>query len=353
MKALDSVAAWFDESPPLLRTPYRWLREQPAQRLVVAGALALFAVVFVATRDNPESIPHFTGGDAPAAGNRLRYAEGAAGFQAQEKAGGLLGDSSLALADERDGVTEPGSPAQAAPPAPGEQSPILAPGAGQSAGVNERKLIYIANLRVRTDDVEAAAKQSRALVRKYGGYVSAETLTRGVGSRTLDQTLRVPRKDFDQLMAELEGLGRRVTNKSLSAQDVTEEYVDVSARLQSKKAAEKQLLILMTRAANVRDLLAVQEQLRVVREEIESVEGRLRYLNNQIDYCTIQLSLYDWDWSAPDQPGFLADAGAALANGWYGLLAFLATLLGLWPLWLGGGAAYALWRWRSARRPAA
>lgn len=353
MKALESVAAWFEASPPLLRTPYRWLREQPAKRLVVAFALTLFAVLFVATRNDPDAVPPFAGGDAQSVGNLLRHTQGSAGYQAEEKAGGLLASSSMADGDEQDRVTGPMSPEQAAPPSPREQSPTQAPGSGQSAGVNERKLVYTAALRVRTDDVEAAAKQSRELTRKYGGYVSAESLSRGVGSRTLDQTLRVPQKDFDRLMAELEGLGGRVTDKNISAQDVTEEYVDVSARLQSKKAAEKQLLILLSRAANVRDLLAVQEQLRVVREEIESVEGRLRYLNNQVDYCTIQLSLYDWDWSAPDQPGFFADAGAALAGGWYGLLGFLATLLGLWPLWLAAGGAYAYFRWRNARRPAA
>jgi hypothetical protein len=352
MKALDSVAAWFEASPSFLRTPYRWLREQPAKRLVLPAAVVFFAIVFIATRNGSGERPQTFGGDAPVVDDMLLSAERTTGYQAEEKAGGLIASSSMARVNEQDGALAPESPQQVNPQAPREPSPTGAPGGTQSANSTERKLIYIASLRVHTDNVEAAAKQSRELTGKYGGYVSAETLSRGVGSRTLDQTLRVPRKDFDRLMAELEGLGSRVTNKSISAQDVTEEYVDVSARLQSKKAAEKQLLILLTRAGNVRDLLAVQEQLRVVREEIESVEGRLRYLNNQVDYCTIQLSLYDWDWSAPDQPGFLADASAALAGGWYGLLAFVATLLGLWPLWLLAGAAYAFWRWRADRQSA-
>ncbi len=353
MKAVESIAAWFEVSPPFLRTPYHWLRGLPAGKSALVAAAAFLTIVYVAVQNDPERQAHSPVGDAPVAGDLYQFAGRTAGMEAEEKINGIIAGASMEDADRLRDATAPELPQQATPPAPGRQSPTHTPGPGQTAGIIERKLIYTAQLRLRADDVEAAAKQSRELTQKFGGYVSAETLTRGAGSRSLDQTLRVPQKDFDRLMAELEGLGRRVANKNVSAQDVTEEYVDVSARLQSKKAAEKQLLILLARAGNVRDLLAVQEQLRVVREEIESVEGRLRYLNNQIDYCTINLSLYDWDWSAPDQPGFIAEAGAALVGGWYGLLAFLATLIGMWPLWLAGAAAYVAWRWRSARRPAA
>jgi hypothetical protein len=85
----------------------------------------------------------------------------------------------------------------------------------------------------------------------------------------------------------------------------------------------------------VTDILEVEEKLRVIREEIESKEGELKYLNDQVDYSTINLSFHqDFEYTPQDRPGFFGRMATAFGNGWSGFLSFLVGMMYAWPLWL-------------------
>jgi len=110
-----------------------------------------------------------------------------------------------------------------------------------------------------------------------------------VSSATL--VLRIPQEAFGQLLPKLKELGE-VAAESTNAEDVTDQYVDVSARLASAKTLEKRLLELAAdRASGVEALLAVERELARVRGEIESSEGRLRQWNDQIAMSTLTLTI--------------------------------------------------------------
>jgi uncharacterized membrane-anchored protein len=102
--------------------------------------------------------------------------------------------------------------------------------------------------------------------------------------------LRVPAPRFAEALAALEELGR-VRERRVSGQDVSEEFVDLQARVRNLERHEQQLLTFMDRATKVSDLLAIEQELARVRGEIEGLTGRLRVLGNQVELATIEVAL--------------------------------------------------------------
>jgi hypothetical protein len=119
-------------------------------------------------------------------------------------------------------------------------------------------------------------------------------------------------------------------------QDVTEEFIDVEARLKAKKDLEARYLELLKLAKRVEEMLSIESQLSNVRAEIESMQGRLNFLRNQVDYSTIKISYYEL--TGVDF-GFASKFVHSLRNGWDNLLSFLIAVVNVWPfvLLLAGG----------------
>src|SRR5919202_523761 len=102
---------------------------------------------------------------------------------------------------------------------------------------------------------------------------------------------RVPAAQFDAAMKEIRAVGSRVTAEKITGQDVTEEYIDLEARLRTQRALEAQLLDITKQARQVSDAITVERELTNVRTEIERVEGRRRFLENQSSLSTINVTL--------------------------------------------------------------
>lgn len=149
---------------------------------------------------------------------------------------------------------------------------------------------------------EARAKLDK-LLEGAGGYVDSTQIHHYQGSVSVATlVLRVPQDAFGKLVPALKQLGE-IQAESTNAEDVTDKFVDVSARLASAKLLEKRMLeIAADRTAGVEALLAVERELARVRGEIESYEGRLRQWNDQIAMSTLTLAITT---KAPE----LADAG--------------------------------------------
>ena len=126
--------------------------------------------------------------------------------------------------------------------------------------------------------------------------------------------MRVPAAQFDSALADIRAAGGSVTAQKITGKDVTEEYIDLEARLRTQRALEAQLLEIMKRADEVADAVSVQRELTNVRTEIERVEGRRRFLENQASLSTISVTLQ------PPAPligttGFFRGVGAAFGEG--------------------------------------
>lgn len=192
--------------------------------------------------------------------------------------------------------------------------------AQSNAAAATRKIIRNAELVVESEATDAAYKQIASLAESNGGFVvESEASQRGEstdpGKQIVSTTVRVPAAQFEATIESIRRLGSRVLQDRRTGQDVTEEYIDLEARVLTKKALEAQFLEIMKRAEKVSDALEVQRQLAEVRGEIERVEGRRRFLENQSALSTIKVTLRPPPSLVGGETGFFSGIREAIGDG--------------------------------------
>lgn len=224
-----------------------------------------------------------------------------------------------------------------------------------AAPASTRKIIYHADVRVKVADLIRANSRMDSLAKAYGAYISDASEEREEGKWEHQMKIRVAPGRFQSLLHSLNGLGA-LESKTLSTDDVTSVHADVSARLLTKRAVEQRYVALLTKAKKIEDILAIEEKIGEVREEIESTESRLKTLNDQVSYSTITLTYYQvLALNTPDAPilSFSSQFAQAFFNGWELLTGLVLALVTAWPLLVLGTAAVVLIRaWRHRRRAA-
>ena len=191
---------------------------------------------------------------------------------------------------------------------------------GPNAAPIERKIIRNATLTLEVEQPDKALQRIASIATSRDGYVvtsDSRKETVAQGERTYEVItveLRVPSAQFDATLADIRAAGGSVTAQKITGKDVTEEYIDLEARLRTQKALEAQLMEIMKRAQEVEDAISVQRELTNVRTEIERIEGRRRFLENQSSLSTISVTLQ------PPAPligttGFFRSVGAAFGEG--------------------------------------
>ncbi len=153
----------------------------------------------------------------------------------------------------------------------------------------ERKIISTASLSMEVKSVQAIFNEITGIVQASGGFISSSSTYDAAGRKSGDMTVRVPQKNFYSTIEQVEALGT-VKSKQISGQDVTEEFIDLSARLDNLKKQESRLQEILKTATTVKDVLEVEKELERVRGEIERLTGRLNYLNQSVEMSTITVS---------------------------------------------------------------
>lgn len=145
--------------------------------------------------------------------------------------------------------------------------------------------MVVEDVTVTMDQIAKLAEDSQGYVVSSNKYKNGERLVGTI-------TIRVPSGDFDNAMAALKALAEEVTYENTTTEDVTEEYVDLTAKLKNLEATEAQLLEIMKKAEEIEDILAVQNQLTITRDEIERTLGRMHYLEqtSATSLITVQLT---------------------------------------------------------------
>ena len=167
----------------------------------------------------------------------------------------------------------------------------LATMAALSAMQPDRHLIKNAILVVEVNDARVASDKLVAACQTLGGYVSAlNEQTNSLGRRSVEIQLRAPSTSFDQALLQFEAVGKSIT-RSVNTEDVTEQYVDTESKTRNLKKTEERLLDHLTRSGELEDVLRVESELNRVREQIESFEGRIRFLSDRISYSTFNVTL--------------------------------------------------------------
>lgn len=159
-------------------------------------------------------------------------------------------------------------------------------GGQNPAGQQERKLIKTGSISLEVEQLASAEEAVLEWCQSFGGYV-ASSFNHETNAAF---TVRIPAVHFDAAMAAAGNLGR-VRSRNVSTQDVSEQFYDLQTRLDTRKILRDRLQSYLAQAKNMEDLLHIERELNSTLTEIESMEGRMRRLSNQIDYSTITVDL--------------------------------------------------------------
>lgn len=186
----------------------------------------------------------------------------------------------------------------------------------------ERKIIRNAELVFEVSAPEELQRKISSIAETRGGYVVSSDSTQQGGTEStvpyklVKIVLRVPSAEYNATMNDIKasGVGTAKQEKE-TGRDVTEEFIDLEARLKALKATEVQMTEIMKRANSVNELLTVQQQLGQLRAQIESLEGKLRYLQNQTSFSTITVTLQQPGTYIVSPTGFFYRLKRSIANG--------------------------------------
>ncbi|NNM24065.1 MAG: DUF4349 domain-containing protein [Flavobacteriaceae bacterium] len=205
---------------------------------------------------------------------------------------------------------------------------------GAIVAQQEQKIIKNARLSFETKEPEATHLRIVELAKIHKGFIQNDNSGKSYNRLFRSMTVRVP---TDQFQAFIDGVSEGVAYfdlKDISRQDVTEEFVDLEARLKAKRELEKRYLELLSKAKNVKEMLEIERELSNIREEIEAKQGRLNYLESRVSLSTISIEFYKLTSETGVTVSYGQKMKNALKGGWDGVSVFFLGILYLWPLFL-------------------
>jgi hypothetical protein len=213
----------------------------------------------------------------------------------------------------------------------------------------DRLIVRTGQASIEVDSLDAAMGALRRVAQRAGGFVADASVQSGRNQlRQATLELKVPSARFDDLTEGLQGIGR-LEYVNVSADDVSEEYVDITARVANGRRLEERLIeLLRTRTGKLQDVLTVERELARVREEIERLEGRLRFLKTSAQLSTLSVSLHEPVPLVAHGPGPIPEAFRAAWRNFVGVLSTAIASLGyvVPVLAFGWGLVVAARRWK-------
>lgn len=254
------------------------------------------------------------------------------------------------------GAPAPGGVANAEPAMKGNDIPIA------QVFDPARSLILTATVAMRASDPWAISDRAQQIATALGGDVMGLNQSGTKDDRTANLVLRVPADRFNEALRQLRGLDAEVVSSGIDGKDVTDQFVDLKARLAAKQSEEQRYLALLTRADKVDDILKIDQALGAVRTQIEQLTGQINSIASRTKFSTISVSITPLVPIVPPDPRPAWDPGrtiaaalAALALIFRGVadLAIWLLVFGWIPLIVLGGIAIATRARRAATGPAA
>ncbi len=190
-----------------------------------------------------------------------------------------------------------------------------------------RKIIREGTVKFETGDAIGTNKFISGIAKELKGYISKDEIRDYKDRIEHSLVIRIPVEQFDVLLSKISNHAGKLESRDINSRDVTEEYIDVDARLNAKSALENRYKELLNQAKNVNEILSIEKELGKLREDIESVEGRLRYLKDNISMSTLTVIYYQ---KTSTSFGFGSKFGMAIQDGWNTFLLFLVGVTHLW-----------------------
>jgi hypothetical protein len=219
----------------------------------------------------------------------------------------------------------------------------------------ERMIVRTGEMSLVVEEVSQASEDIAHLAASLGGYVVSSNIWGEDEDERGWISIRVPDGNFEQALTELRDLAVRVESESTDSQDVTEEYIDLQARLNNAEATEQQYLALLEKAEDVDDILSIYNYLSQVRQEIEQIKGQMQYLERTTSMSLISVNLEPETTAAPlvrvgwSALEVLKSAARGLVTAGQVLATIAIWLLIFIPIW---GTILGIILWRRHKRKA-
>jgi hypothetical protein len=155
----------------------------------------------------------------------------------------------------------------------------------------DRNLILTAKIDMRSKDPWATSDRAQAIANGLGGDVLNLSQSGTADSRSASLTIRVPSSRFGDALQQLKSLEGEVQTSGVSAQDVTDQFVDLQARLTAKQAEEQRYIAILNRASTIDEILKVDASLGNVRTQIEQLTAQINSIKNRTEFSTISMSI--------------------------------------------------------------
>ena len=203
--------------------------------------------------------------------------------------------------------------------------------------VNKKKIIKDGRIGLKVTDLEKTKTRIDTLVRSFGGYYANENFNNTDWESSYNLKIRLPFSNFEKFIAVVEsGIGE-ILYKGIDARDVTDQFIDLETRLETKRNYLQRYNDLLKQAKTIKEILDIEEKIRVLEEEIDSTTGRLKYLRDLVDYSTLDLTISkrkDFRYNPVDRDKFSERLKQSLSKGWLGFVDFILFLIKVWPFWI-------------------
>lgn len=171
------------------------------------------------------------------------------------------------------------------------------------AAINSSKLAYFYNFTKYTETFSNDTEKLQKLVDDFGGYIETANIgdsSYSSSSQTAYYELRIPVSKETDFLKELEKLGK-TTNKQVSTENYSVSYSDNESKIKALETEEESLLALLAKSDKVDDMLKIQDRLTTIRSQRETLVRENRSIDNQVDYLTVTLNLYEINNNNKDQ----------------------------------------------------
>ncbi|WP_430467123.1 DUF4349 domain-containing protein [Winogradskyella ouciana] len=202
---------------------------------------------------------------------------------------------------------------------------------GDAKSSQDQKLIKESYLVFETGDIDKSYSNIVAVIKKYNGYIQDDSAEKDYYRIIRRLTVRIPTANFQNTIDDVSKNVEYFDTKQTTLRDVTEEFIDLEARLKAKKELEKRYLELLKKAKNVQELLEVEKELSHIREEIEAKQGRLKYLENKVSLSSINIEFYKTNSESKVTKSYGSKMWNAIVSGFDGLSTFFLGILYIWP----------------------
>jgi hypothetical protein len=215
-----------------------------------------------------------------------------------------------------------------------------------------QRIIKTSNLSFETPSVEKTYQHIASLLKVRNGFIQTDNTTKDYGRISRSLIVRIPTNQFQPVIDSIVKKVKVFDFKNTSLRDVTEEFIDLEARLKAKKTLENRYLQLLSKAKTVKEMLEIEREIAKIREEIEAKQGRLKYLQNKVSFSTINLEFYEYtEVVKSESKTYFSRVGKAISGGFHSLGEFILGLLYIWPFVLIFGVLiYFVRKWIKKRK---